>query len=330
MTHLTLDERGYIEFALMIETPIAQIAKHLGRHRSTIYREIKRNGYETGEKSQVADYPYTAINANNLAHLRKKQTGSKSKFTKGLIKRITHYLTLKFSPEQIVYGVPRINVSVGTIYNWIYKRVLPFDKKNLRHKGKRYKERKTGKVLHQPDSEWFKERSLDRRSFSCNHRLEFGHWEADSVLSSREGKGALATFVERKTRKYKTYKMADQTSLSMFEAMKKLLLEFPGAVKSITCDRGSEFTNPTYVSKLEKKGIPIFFAKPYAPYERGSNENHNGLLREYYPKGTNFRLVSQKELNKAILGINTRPRKILHWQTANTCFEQEIANLSQS
>ena len=128
MAHLTLNERGYIEFALMIETPIAQIAKHLGRHRSTIYREIKRNGYMTGEKSQVADYPYTAINANNLAHLRKKQTGSKSKFTNGLIKRITHYLTLKFSPEQIVYGVPRINVSVGTIYNWIYKRILPFPK----------------------------------------------------------------------------------------------------------------------------------------------------------------------------------------------------------
>lgn len=328
MGHLTLDERGYIEIALTIDTPIAQIAEHLGRHRSTIYREIKRNSYKQGKRSQVTAYPYTASNANNLAIIRKKKTGSKSKFTKGLIERITHYLTLKFSPEQIVYGVPRINVSVGTIYNWIYKRVLPFDKKSLRHKGKRYKERVTGKFLRQPDSEWFKKRSLDRRSFSCNHRIEFGHWEADSVLSSREGKGALATFVERKTRKYKTYKMADQTSLSMFEAMKKLLLEFPDAVKSITCDRGSEFTNPTYVSKLEKKGVSIFFAKPYAPYERGSNENHNGLLREYYPKGTNFSLVSQKELNKAVLGINTRPRKVLQWQTANECFEQEMAVLS--
>jgi len=286
MSHLTLNERGYIEIALTIDTPIDEIAEHLGRHRSTIYREIKRNSYQKGEKSQVADYPYTAINANNLAHLRKKQTGSKSKFTKGLIERITHFLTLKFSPEQIVNGIPRINVSVGTIYNWIYKKVLPFDKKNLRHKGKRYKERGTGKILRQPDSEWFKERSLDRRSFACNHRIEFGHWEADSIISSREGKGALATFVERKTRKYKTYKMADQTSLSMFEAMKKLLLEFPGAVKTITCDRGSEFTNPIYVSKLERKGISIFFAKPYAPDERGSNKNHNGLLREYYPKGT--------------------------------------------
>jgi len=108
MAHLTLDERGYIEFALMIGTPITQIAKHLGRHRSTVYREIKRNGYEMGPNAQVTDYPYIATNANNLAILRKQKTGSKSKFTKGLIEKITHYLKLKLSPEQIVHGVPNI------------------------------------------------------------------------------------------------------------------------------------------------------------------------------------------------------------------------------
>lgn len=329
MGHLTLDERGYIEIALTIETPIAEIAEHLGRHRSTIYREIERNGYQRGEKSQVADYPYTATNANNLAILRKKKTGSKSKFTKGLIERITHYLNLRLSPEQIACGVPGIKVCVGTIYNWIYKKILPFNKKNLRHKGRKYKERPTGTILRRQDSDWFKERALDRRSVACNHRTEFGHWEADSVLPSRTGENALATFVERKTRKYKTYKMKDQTSHAMFEAMKKLILEFPGAVKSITCDRGSEFTNPKYVSYLEKKGFPIYFAKPYAPYERGSNENHNGLLREYYPKGTNFESVTQKALNQAVLAINSRPRKVLNWKSANDCFASETALLSQ-
>lgn len=328
MTHLTLDERGYIEFALMIETPIAEIADHLGRHRSTIYREIERNGYSTGEKAQVTDYPYSAVNANNLARIRKKKTGSKSKFSKRLIERITHYLNLKLSPEQIVHGIPKIGVSVGTIYNWIYKNILPFSRKKLRHKGKRYKKHSTGKVLRKPDSDWFKERSLDRRPISCNHRTEFGHWEADSVLSSREGKSALATFIERKTRKYKTYKVPDQTSSSMYKAMRKLLLEFSGTVKSITCDRGSEFTNQGYISKLEKRGIAIYFAKPHSPYERGSNENHNGLLREYYPKGTNFDLVTQKELNKDVLAINSRPRKVLHWESANACFEQEITHLA--
>lgn len=330
MGHLTLDERGYIEVALMITTPIDEIAKHLGRHRSTIYREIKRNGYQQGEKAQVTDYPYSAINANNLARIRKKKTGSKSKFTKRLIERITYYLRLKLSPEQIVHGIPKIGVSVGTIYNWIYKRILPFSRKKLRHKGKRYKKYTSGKVLRQPDSEWFKERSLDRRPISCNHRTEFGHWEADSVLSSREGKSALATFVERKTRKYKSYKVKDQTSHSMFVAMKKLASEFPGTIRSITCDRGSEFTNQEYVAKLEKRGIAIYFAKPHSPYERGSNENHNGLLREYYPKGTNFDQVTQKELNKAILAINSRPRKVLHWKSANDCFNLELASLSQN
>ncbi|WP_313624345.1 IS30 family transposase [Microbacterium sp.] len=330
MGNLTLDERGYIEIALTIETPIAEIAKHLGRHRSTIYREIKRNSYQQGKKSQVTDYPYSAINANNLAHIRKKKTGSKSKVTKRLIERITHYLNLKLSPEQIVHGIPKITISVGTIYNWIYKRILSFSRKNLRHKGKRYKKNTFGKVLRQPDSDWFKERSLDKRPISCNHRTEFGHWEADSVLSSREGKSALATFVERKTRKYKSYKVKDQTSHSMFIAMKKLVAEFPGTVKSITCDRGSEFTNQEYVAKLEKRGIAIYFAKPHSPYERGSNENHNGLLREYYPKGTNFNQVTQKELNKAILAINSRPRKVLHWKSANDRFNLELAYMSKN
>ena len=115
----------------------------------------------------------------------------------------------------------------------------------------------------------------------------------------------------------------------MYKAIKKLLLEFPETVKSITCDRGSEFTNQSYISKLEKQGIAIYFAKPHSPYERGSNENHNGLLREYYPKGTNFDQVTQKELNKAVLAINSRPRKVLHWESANACFEQEIALLAQ-
>ncbi|MFW7433880.1 IS30 family transposase [Vagococcus carniphilus] len=330
MGHLTLDERGYIEIALTLDTPIAQIAEHLGRHRSTIYREIERNSYKQGKRAQVTAYPYTASNANNLAIIRKKKTGSKSKFTKRLIERITHYLNLKLSPEQIVQGITKIGISVGTIYNWIYKRILPFSRKKLRHKGKRYKKHTTGKVLRKPDSDWFKERSLDRRPISCNHRTEFGHWEADSVLSSREGKSALATFVERKTRKYKTYKVSDQTSGAMYKAIRKLLLEFPGSVKSITCDRGSEFTNQNYISRLEKQGISIYFARPHSPYERGSNENHNGLLREYYPKGTNFDQVTQKELNKAVLAINSRPRKVLHWESANACFEQEIALLAQN
>lgn len=325
MTQLTFEERGYIEIALTTDTTIAQIALNLGRHRSTIYREIKRNGYKQGQSAQVTDYPYIAINANNLAILRKKKTGSKSKFTKKLIERLTHYLNLKFSPQQIVYGVPKIGVCVGTIYNWIYKSILPFDKKNLRHKGKRYKKRTTGTVLRRPDSDWFKERAIDRRLSICNDRTEFGHWEADSVLSSRQSNSTLATFVERKTRKYRTYKMNDQTSYSMYQAMKKLIVDFPAAVKSITCDRGSEFTNQEYVSKLEKEGISIYFAQPYAPYERGSNENHNGLLREYYPKGTNFTTVTQKELNKAVLGINTRPRKVLNWQTADSYFSQELS-----
>ncbi len=296
MKQLTLKERNYIEFALTLDTPISKIALHLGRDRSTIYREIKRNSMPKGKKSTLAQYPYQATSANNCAKLRKRKVVTKTKATKGLIKRILHYLNLKFSPEQIVHGAPNINVSVGTIYNWIDKQIIPFDKKKLRLKGKRVRKRKeAGRLLSRPDSSWFIQHSIDNRPIECKHRIEFGHWEADSVLSRRGSNAAIATFIERKTRQYLAFKMPDKTSHSMYQAIKRLIKLYPSAIKSITCDRGTEFINQTYVAKLEKKGIKIYIAHAYSPQERGSNENHNGLLREYFPKGVDFQNVSQKE-----------------------------------
>jgi len=96
----------------------------------------------------------------------------------------------------------------------------------------------------------------------------------------------------------------------------------------VTCDRGSEFTSPKYVALLEKESVEIYMAHPYSPHERGSNENHNGLLREYFPKGTDFKQVSQDELNQATEAINQRPRKVLNWQTANQQFAIESSRFN--
>lgn len=317
MGHLTAEERGAIEYGLEKGHKIREIALDLNRHPSTIYREIKRNSMAQGKQAVYGVYPYRAMNAGNLATLRRQASQKPSKATPHLIYVITTYLENKWSPEQIANGLPNINVTTKTIYNWIYTKIIPFDIKKLRRRGKNYKPKFKGKVLNRPDSDWFLQHSIDLRPDEVNQRELFGHWEADSVLSGRNGSGAVASFVERKTRKYVTYKMESKTSEYMYLAFQQLLTDFEGCVHSVTCDRGTEFINQKYVYLLEREGIDIYIAHAYSPHERGSNENHNGLLREYFPKGTNFSKISQKELNKATESINQRPRKVLNWQTAN-------------
>lgn len=307
----------------MFQSQISEIALLLNRHRSTIYREIKRNTMQPGKNNRYS-WPYRAMNAGNLAHLRKQAQGTVTKSTSKLIDQITHYLELKFSPEQIACGVPGISVCTTTIYNWIYKKIIKFNIKKLRRRGKHYKPSLEGMLVRRPDNEWFEKHSIEKRPTAITDREEFGHWEADSVFSKKNSKVAVATFVERKTRKYVTYKMPEKNSAHMYQAMCRLIHSFPNAVKSITCDRGSEFINQEYVKEIERKNVIIYMAHAYSPQERGSNENHNGLLREYYPKGTDFKHVLEKALTNCAASINARPRKMHKWQTAQILFEAAV------
>lgn len=328
MTHLSAEERGKIEYGLDKGLKVSEIALDLGRHPSTIYREIKRNSMPQGKNGLYAAYPYKAMNAGNLATIRRQVSRKPFKIKDSLIQIITSCLENKWSPEQIVNGISKINVSTKTIYNWIYSKVIPFDIKKLRRRGKNYQPKRTGKVMRRPETDWFLQHSIDLRPCEVNQRQLFGHWEADSVLSGKNGREAVASFVERKTRKYVTYKMKEKTSQCMYEAFQLLLGDFKGCVHSVTCDRGSEFISHYYVELLEKESIEIYLAHPYSPHERGSNENHNGLLREYFPKGTDFSQVSQESLNQATESINDRPRKVLSWQTANCQFGIEFLKYS--
>jgi len=328
MGHLTREERGKIEYGLDKGMKVVEIALDLNRHPSTIYREINRNSMAQGKYGFYGPYPYRAMNAGNLAVIRRKASRKPSKINDKLIQIITACLENRWSPEQIANGISKVNVTARTIYNWIYTKVIPFDIKKLRRRGKNYKSKLTGKIVQRPESNWFSQHSIELRPTEVNQRLIFGHWEADSVLSGKNGSEAVASFVERKTRKYVTYKMAEKTSHCMYQAFKQLLKDFKGCIHSVTCDRGSEFTSPKYVALLEQKSVDIYMAHPYSPHERGSNENHNGLLREYFPKGTDFNLVSQDELNQATEAINQRPRKVLNWQTANQQFAIESSRFN--
>lgn len=115
----------------------------------------------------------------------------------------------------------------------------------------------------------------------------------------------------------------------MMLAIKRLIELYPQGVKSITCDRGTEFVNQFNIGTLEDTfGCKIYYANPYAPYERGSNENHNGLLREYFPKPFNFKNVSQRKIDEAVFSMNTRPRKVLGWKTPEHKFKLEYAKVT--
>lgn len=202
--HLTAEERGKIEAYLDEGLRPTEIARRLDRHRSTITREIQR-GTEARKANSIARLPYQASSEQNIAKLRKKNCGVTKKTTIHNTKTILKYLNLKYSPEKIAHSVKNVKVCTSTIYNWIYSK------------------------------------TIDLRPESVQLRTEFGHWETDTVVSKRGISTCLATFIERKTRQYVAIKLPNKTGRAMMAAIKKLIKMYPQGVKSITCDRGTEF-----------------------------------------------------------------------------------------
>ena len=194
-------------------------------------------------------------------------------------------------------------LSFKSIYNWISKGLIPeINKLNLRRKGKRSKESETrGKIGGT---------NISERPLKVELRKELGHWEGDTIL----GEGRILTLVERVSRFTYIFKLEGKVSESVKEKIKKLRKMLPKKLlKSITFDNGKEFSKHRGIN-LETL-IEIYFANPGNPHERGTNENTNGLLREYFPKGRNLKKVDNTELSEVLLELNTRPRKCLNYNT---------------
>lgn len=310
--HFNTIERGRIQELLSLGYSHRAIAKKLCRHRSSIDREVRRNTiihcYD-GEKAQTE---YVT---------RRKNCKPKGKRTNGLLSVITKKLQETWSPEQIANTVTLGAVSFKTIYNWLYAGILPAATvKNLRQKGKRRKAEKRGKFsMGTP---------ISKRPAEVKNRGTFGHWELDSMVSSRgEGKGRFATFVERKSRLYTALKMSDRTAASMQRAITTLYNLLPnGAFRTGTTDRGKEFACCTAIQ--QQLGVTLYFADPFSSWQRGSNENSNGLLREFYSKKTDLSNINQSELTHNLFLINNRPRKCLGWKSPVQVFLLKLAHLS--
>ena len=310
--HLTTFERGRLQELLALGYSHRAIAQKLYRHRSCIDREVRRN---TTKTSYTREYAQSAYNT------RRKHSKPKGKRTDDLVNTITDKLQATWSPEQIAHTTTLGLVSFKTIYNWLYSGILPaVTVGNLRQKGKRRKAEKRGKFSMGI--------SISERPKDAKTRDTFGHWELDSMVSSRgESKGCFATFVERKSRLYTAFKTPDRTAASMQTAITQLYRALPeGAFKTGTTDRGKEFACCTAIQ--EQLGLTLYFADAYSSWQRGSNENSNGLLREFYPKKTDLSLVRQEDLTHNLFLINSRPRKCLGWLSPIQVFLHEVAHLT--
>jgi len=310
--HLNLEERYYIQVELKKGSSQNQIATSLGRSQSCISRELKRN---TIKKR------YSHTKAHKQAKIRLCCSPKHTKLTKSMLIIIDKYIKKDWSPEQISGRLKidnTLNLHHETIYQYIKK-----DKEkggslytHLRHQKRRYKKRFNFK---RNPSKIPNRRDIDERPEVVNNRERVGDWEADTIIG-KDQQGAIVTLDERKSKLRLAYPLLSKKSIHTCGAITLLLGAIKAFVKTITFDNGTEFTQHETVA--ENLSCETYFAKPYHSWERGQNENANGLLRQYFPKKTTLTNIKVEKVIQAVDKLNSRPRKCLNYKTPYEVFEE--------
>ena len=305
---LTEGQRYQIEALLREGFSQSYIAIQIGKNKSSVSREIRRNVTETGYGAE------TAHKMTMERHLRKSKRGipDKTRFF------VEYCLSLKWSPEQIsgVGDLTGYQVSHQWIYELIYKDKRAGGKlfKQLRHGHRKYKKGGSGKRTIIPNRV-----GIEHRPEVVETKERFGDWEVDTVLG-KQGTGAIVSLVERKSKLYLVRKVSGKNAKDVAQAMTDMLRPYTDSVKTITADNGTEFCDHETVAEALK--ADIYFANPYASWERGLNENFNGLLRQYIRKGTDLNTVSDQKLALIERQINLRPRKCLGFRQPAVVFDE--------
>lgn len=283
------------------------IAQQLGVDQSTISRELKRNSGKRGYRYKQADMKARARRAAVYGQRTKKISGFTLRFVISKLKE-------DWSPDQISGTLKKnykISLSHEMIYQYVYddKRSGGDLYKHLRRKGKKYQKRGSRKYAGRG---YIKDRvDISERPKVVEKMQRFGDFEADLIEGTKKGKAVLLTLVDRKTKFLIAAKCPSKNASEVRKAMIKSLKRFAGRTRTITSDNGKEFSEHAHVAGKLK--IKYFFAKPYAAWQRGLNEHSNGLVRQYFPKGTDFAIVDNKEIRRVIRAINSRPRKTLNY-----------------
>ena len=312
--HFTIEERCCLREYYVKGKSYREIARLLGRNVSSVSRELRRNC--TFYRDIPRYYPHTAQKKSNL---RNSYRHRGIFWDRQVLDYVEEKLYSTWSPEQISNSPCSFKLpSFKTIYRWLYAGyICKGNVKVLRKKGKTRKRLGNG-------GRFTTGKSIRKRDKSVYKRQEFGHWEADTVVSGQgKSKTCFATLAERKTRYYIAIKIPDRKGSTLAKAVIEALSKLPNdAVKTITCDRGSEFSQWREIEK--KLDCKMYFADPYCAWQKGTNENLNGLLREFYPKGRNLSRVSPTTLQKNLALINARPKKVLSYQKPVDLFNENL------
>ena len=329
--HLNSEERGVILAEHQRGNSQRGIGRLLGRPASTIGRELARGRQDDGGYCpQAARHVYDERRARCRRKRKLVEGGDLYRFVHG---KLVH---LRWSPEQIANRLQRMTpddpaalVSHETIYAAIYAQPRG-DLKDAMIKALRQSKPKRGNKRRTAAASSMVPETLHiiNRPEEVEARLVPGHWEGD-LIKGAFNRSSVGTLVERKTRFVVLCKMDGNGAEAVLESFSRQMKRLPAALrKSMTYDRGSEMAcHPELARRLK---IDIWFCDPHAPWQRGSNENTNGLLRQFMPKGTDLGNVSQTWLNDVAALMNNRPRKTLGWRTPNEAMADEIAALKST
>ncbi|MCK5616991.1 IS30 family transposase [Candidatus Pacearchaeota archaeon] len=319
---LTFIEREEISREIASGVSLRAVSKILGRSPSTISREINR--------CVVAPKFYRSFFAQQRSNKILHQTHRNKKLNnnKNLRKVVFFYLRKKWSPEQIAKRLVvlypndmNMRVSHETIYSYLYvlprgelkKEITSCLRRGHQNRYKRKISRRDGGVIQQY-------LSIEERPKEVANRIIPGHWEGDLIMGGRHA-SAIGTLVERTTRMTFIVKLENRYARNVRKAFAKEFKHLPkGLKRTLTYDQGSEMAEHRIFTKETE--IEVYFAHPSSPWERGTNENTNGLLRQYFPKGTDFTNISKSKLKAVQDELNDRPRKALEWSTPHEKFSE--------
>ncbi len=313
--HLTIEERTSIAHLHNQGVSFRQIAKTIGRNVSTIKREIDRN-YTSKHHQYTNYYPQTS---QKKYEKRISKAHNIVQFPLEVIQIIEQRIKETWSPEQIAafykdQGFP----CYKTIYKWINEgTIINGNKKLLRRKGKGGWYETRGKFN--------KGKSIRKRDKKIFKRADYGHWELDTVVSGRgKTKACFITLVERKSRFYKAIKSPNRQADVVARLIIDYLKQYPSElVKTITTDNGTEFADWQTIEK--ELNCEVYFCDTFCAWQKGSNENSNGLLREFFPKGYNLSRYTQVYIDKKVNLINNRPRKCNNWISPSKLMSEAIS-----
>ncbi len=309
-TQLSLNERYQISALLQAGQSKFSIAKQLGRHRSTIDREISRCAQTSRYDPQMAHA--SAMQCQQLSR-------NATTIAVNILAHVDCYLRLALSPQQVCGRLSAEGIKAPSVES-VYQHVL----NDQRHAGDLYTYLRGQKARRKRYASGRERRGriagrvcIEQRPAIVDKKSRIGDWEGDTVIGKNH-KGVLVTLVERRSRYTLACQAHTKEALPVCEAIIEMLRPHRDVCHTITFDNGKEFAQHQHVADcLEAK---VYFAHPYCSWERGLNENTNGLLRQYFPKGTDLQQITQIQVQDAVYALNHRPRKCLGYKTPHEVF----------